>query len=196
MRLRNSRNRENPVLVKNQKTVAVYNRRTNKMRTVRTKLYKFSELNEKAQEKAIEKLYDINVNYEWWESTYEDARNIGLKITGFDLDRNRNAQGEFLLAANEVAANIFRDHGETCETYKTAKSFMEEWEPVFATYMETDDGEDKLIDMEDEFLKSILEDYSIILQHEYEYLTGREAIIESIEANEYEFLQDGSIFRG
>ncbi len=166
------------------------------MRTVRTKLYKFSELNEKAQEKAIEKFYDVNVDYEWWETIYEDANNIGLKITGFDLYRNHNAQSEFLLAANEVAANIFRDHGETCETYKTAKSFMERWEPVFATYMETGEGEDKLIDMEDEFLKFILEDYFIMLQHEYEYLTSREAIVESIEANEYEFLEDGSIFRG
>lgn len=166
------------------------------MRTVRTKLYKFSELNEKAQEKAIEKFYYVNVDYEWWETIYEDANNIGLKITGFDLYRNHNVQSEFLLAANEVAANIFRDHGETCETYKTAKSFMEGWEPVFATYMETEEGEDKLIDMEDEFLKFILEDYSIMLQHEYEYLTSREAIVESIEANEYEFLEDGSIFRG
>ncbi len=90
------------------------------MRTVRTKVYKFDELSEQAKRVAIDKLSCINVEFDWWDSTYEGAKNIGLEITGFDLDRNRHADGHFTLAANEVAANIFRDHGDMCETYKTA----------------------------------------------------------------------------
>ncbi len=121
------------------------------MRTVRTKVYKFDELSKEAQQKAIERLSDINVDYDWWQSTYEDAANIGLKITGFDLDQNRHAKGEFTLSANEVAANIFRDHGDSCTTYKTATVFMEEWQPVFDEYMQTEEGENKLIDIEDKF---------------------------------------------
>lgn len=170
------------------------------MRTIRIKLYKFSELSKDAQEKAIESLSDINVDYDWWEFIYEDAKNIGLRITSFDLDRNRHAKGEFMLAANEVAQNIFNEHGEGCETYKTAKSFMEEWQPVFNNYIdethedyESSDSEDKLQDMENEFLKSLLEDYSIMLQKEYEYETSDKAIIETIEANEYEFTKDGKL---
>lgn len=170
-------------------------------RTVRTKVYQFSELSEQAKQKAIDSLIDINVYNDWWESTYEDAEKIGLKITSFDLDRNRHAKGEFLLSANEVAANILRDHGEQCETYKTAKEFLESWNPVFADYMdensenyESSESEDKLKELEDDFLNSLLEDYSIMLQNESEYLTSDEAIIETIEANEYEFTQDGKRF--
>jgi len=43
------------------------NRRTFKMRTVRTKVYKFSELTNKAQEKAIEQMRDINTNHAWYQ---------------------------------------------------------------------------------------------------------------------------------
>lgn len=170
------------------------------MRTIRIKLYKFNELSESAKEKAIQSLSDINVDYDWWESIYEDAESIGLKINSFDLDRNRHAKGEFNLAANEVAANIFRDHGEDCQTYKTAASFIAEWEPVFNNYMdenhedyESNESEERLINIESEFLKSLLEDYSTMLQEEYEYLTSEKAIIETIEVNDYEFTQDGKL---
>ena len=41
------------------------------MRTIRTKIYKFSELSKEAQEKAIQNLWDININYEWYEPITE-----------------------------------------------------------------------------------------------------------------------------
>jgi len=170
------------------------------MRVKEITLYKFDELSEAAKEKAIEKLWDINVDYNWWESAYEDAERIGLKITSFDLDRNRHAEGKFTLSANEVAQNIFNEHGENCETYRTAQNFMKEWEPVFNGYMdecsehyESRESEDRLNELEDEFLQSLLEDYSIMLQKEYEYQTSQEAIIETIQANEYEFTEDGTL---
>lgn len=169
-------------------------------RTIRTKVYLFNELSKDAKQKAIETMCCINVDSDWWQSTYEDAANVGLKLTGFDLDRNRHAKGEFTLAANEVAANIFRDHGDMCETYKTAESFMNEWQPVFNEYMTEPDNmtelETKLIDIEYEFLNSLLEDYSIILQKESEYLQSDDAIQETIEADEYEFTSEGKRFNG
>lgn len=164
-------------------------------------LYKFNELSEEAKQNAIDKLIDINVSHSWWEFIYEDANIIGLKLKSFDLDRNRHATGEFLLSACEVAQNIFNNHGETCDTRKTAEEFMQDWQPVFNDYMdensenyESSELEDKLIDLEGEFLQSILEDYSIMLQEEYEYLTSEEAIIETIEANNYEFTEEGEIY--
>lgn len=171
------------------------------MRTIRTKVYQFSELSKEAQEKVINRMADINVDYEWWENTYEDAANIGLKITGFDIDRASYCKGEFTLSANEVAQNILTQHGESCETYKTAQSFMDEWQPVFFNYMdethadyESGESEDKMQEIEDEFLKSLCEDYRIILSHEYDYLTNSEAIKETIIANEYEFTIEGNRF--
>ena len=170
------------------------------MRTIKTNVYTFDELSEDMQEKAIENLYDINISFDWWESTYEDAANVGLKITSFDLDRHRHANGQINFAANEVAANIFREHGGGCGTYKTAEAFMDEWEPLFAEYMdetgekyESRETESELQDLESEFLKNLLEDYSIMLQNEFEYLQSDEAVKGTIEANEYEFTVDGEL---
>jgi hypothetical protein len=162
-----------------------------------TDVYKYSELSDEAKDKAIERLYDLNVDYEWWDGVYWDAENIGLKITEFDLDRNRYAKGNFVLSANEVAANIIRDHGPDCETYKTASAFLDAINDLDMPDDDSDDfpaWEDKMVELENEFLESILEDYSIILQHESEYLQSRKAIEETIEANEYEFTVDGKLY--
>jgi hypothetical protein len=42
------------------------------------------------------------------------------------------------------------------------------------------------------YKKALLEDYLIILQIEYDFLTSREEIINTIRANEYEFLANGT----
>lgn len=171
------------------------------MRTIKTKVYKFNELTEDAKQKAIEENMEINLMDEWWECEYEDAKQIGLKIKSFDLERNRHAKGEFLLAANEVAQNILNNHGETCETYKTTVRFMEEWQPIFNDYInedsenyESSELEENLLELENEYLESLLEDYSIMLQKQYEYLYSDEAIKETILINEYEFTKEGNRF--
>lgn len=69
------------------------------MRTVRTKVYKFSELSEQAKEKAIESFYNINVDYEYWDSTYEDFKlfceTIGLTVdTGKTYFSGFSSQGD------------------------------------------------------------------------------------------------------
>lgn len=155
------------------------------MRTIRIKLYKFSELSESAKQKAIENLSDINVDYNWWESTYEDAKNIGLKITSFELDRNRHAKGKFTGYAIDTAKDILEEHGQDCETYKTAEGFISDYNTTL---------DEDIEELEEGFLNSLLEDYSIILQKEREYLQSEDAIIETIEANEYEFTITGERF--
>jgi hypothetical protein len=165
------------------------------MKTNEVKLYSFDELLEDAKQKAIEKLYDINVDFDWWESTYEDAEQIGLKINGFDLDRNRHAEGEFINSAPEVAEAIIKNHGKDCETYKTAKTFLNDLNDITSKEENIKNvNEDDIEELENEFLKSILEDYSIILENECEYLQSEEAIIETIKANEYDFTEDGELY--
>lgn len=168
------------------------------MKQVTISLYSFDELNEDAKQKAIEKLYNINVDLDWWESTYEDAVNIGLKIKEFDIDRASFVRGEFINSANFTANAIMKEHGKDCETYKTASTFIQAGEDIVTNAKEQGkDGdeeywfEDEIEEIEEEFLKSLCEDYRIILQKEYEYLTGKEAIIETIQANEYNFTSDG-----
>jgi hypothetical protein len=154
------------------------------MRQVVIALFKFSELSEESKQVAIEKFSDINVDYDWWQWTYGDAENIGLKITSFDLDR-KSITGELTGAGIDTANKIMSEHGKETETFKTAERY----------YKQLHEGiDDEISESEEEFLRDLLEDYRIILQKEYDYNTSKEAIIETIEANEYEFTEDGKIF--
>ena len=155
------------------------------MRTICTNVYQFNELNKQAKQNAIENTYDININYSWWDSTYEDAANAGLKITSFDIDRGNYCEGKFINSAQECAKLIIENHGEECSTYVTASDFIQELTKL------TDQDEDEIEELEEQFLKDILEDYKKILSEEYEYQTSKEAIIETILANEYEFTEEG-----
>jgi len=92
--------------------------------TITRTVYSFDELTPEAQNNAVEKLWDLNVDYDWWENVYEDAANIGLGITGFDLNRGRHAEGKFLKAPHVVAAEIIESHGPTCQTRQSAIEYQ------------------------------------------------------------------------
>jgi hypothetical protein len=175
------------------------------MKTVEIKLYKFSELSEEAKQRAIEKLYDINVNYDWWECIYTDAESIGCEINGFDIDRGSECSLSLKWTAFEVADAIVKSHGEQCETYQTAIAYLQEYDELVAKHSDGKNlevvAEDKeydfdceLDELEQDFQRSLSEDYFVILRNNYEYLTEEEAIIETIEANEYDFTEDGKLY--
>jgi len=160
------------------------------MKTKTYNVYKYDELTDEQKEKAIANLYDINVDYDWWESCYEDAERIGLEITSFDLDRNRHATGKFIKDAEFCQHAISQEHGEKTETYKTSREFTKARAQLDVTAYDYDE---KLEELEDDFLKSLLEDYSMMLQNESEYLQSTKAIEETIRANDYDFTDDGKI---
>ena len=159
-------------------------------------LYSFDELSEKAKQYSLDKYRSINVEHDWWDSTYDDAKQIGLKLETFDLDGNKHCKGNFILSANEVAQNVFNNHRESCDTYKTAQSFMQEWQPIFVKYMQTEEGEDLLMEIEERFLEKLLKDYANLLQEECNYLQSDECIIETFESNDYTFEESGKMNNG
>ena len=174
------------------------------MRIKETKIYHFEELTEDAKEKAVQNLYDINVDTQWWDCTFEDAKMIGLKITGFDIDRGAYCEGSFIDGAEDAANNSISEHGESCETYKDAASYIKDRADLVKKYSDgvnldivaegnEYDFDNDCDDLDSEFLKTILEDYRIILSKEYDYLTSNEAIINTIQANEYEFTENGKL---
>ena len=78
---------------------------------------------------------------------------------------------------------------------------MDIWQPLFADYAtegndryESGIAEQQLIEIEEDFLDSLLEDYSMILEREIEYLYSDEAVAETIIANGYTFTEDGKIY--
>lgn len=167
--------------------------------TVVTKVYKFDELSDEAKAVAVERLSGLNIHDEWWESTYEDAARIGLKIEEFDLGQCSYVRGPWTEDAEAVAGLIQEHHGETCETHKDATTFLAAVETA-KTAFEGRPGYDPdyeefdeihIWDISREFERTICEDYRIMLQKEYEYLTSEEQIIEAIRSNAYEFTADG-----
>lgn len=160
-------------------------------------VYQFSELSEDAKQKAIQEFYDINIDFDWWEFTLDDAKNVGIKIETFDVGRGRDITGELELDAEEICEKIMKDHGDTCDTYITAQAFLKELTPLKVKHrllgtIDEPEYEDEANELVEQFKKDIFNCYWKMLRDDYEYRQSEEAIIETIEANEYEFEEDGS----
>ena len=160
--------------------------------------YSFNELSQDAQQTAISDLNDINVDHGWWYSIYEDAETIGVKITSFDIDRGSYCNMEFIDSAIAIAENILKEHGENCQTFKTAVKYLDEYEKLLTEQEQfgedSEQLEEEIEELGIEFKQSIEEDYRILLSKEYEYLTSEEAVKETIKANDYEFLSTGKMY--
>lgn len=181
--------------------------------TIEKVYFTFDELDEKQKESAIEKLYDLNVDHEWYDFIYDDAMTVNVEMKYFNsqLDiENFN----FRYEAIDTAKAIVENHGNLCGTYKLAKVYIaqynlnnslreifnEIWERTALydiaenlLYEAMKKYEDRVIDLSEGFLDDLKSEYSSLLKEEYEYLTSDEAIIESIKANEYEFDEDGNL---
>ena len=156
------------------------------MKTIKVKVYQYSELNEKAQEKARNWFLEGNDFQIEWENIQEDAKNVGVELTAWDY--NRNIEGELLLDFSQVMANIIKEHGKDCETHKTAKAYQKKYNAL------TEEQDEEKEELEQEFLQSILEDYRIMADKQSDYIQSEEYIKEMMEANEYTFLEDGKRF--
>lgn len=175
------------------------------MRTIKIKLYSFDELTEEVQQKVIEKNYSINVDFDWWLSTYEDAENVSIKIQGFGLDRDKHCEISFMDNALVTADEIIKNHGENCATYIGAKEFLKKRSELVSKYSdgiktdivseENEDQFDSECDyLEDGFKNFLCDCYANILQEESEYLQSEEAVKETLISNEYDYHQDGREF--
>lgn len=159
------------------------------MRTETRNIYTFNELSEKAKEKASQWLIEgQDFGFEW-DCLKDDAKNIDLELIAYDY--GRYCKGDFITSAQECAEKILQEHGEKCETYKTAKQFLKEYNKAVKQYEKTGSEEVKE-ELEADFLKSILEDYRILTDNDYDYMSSEEAIKETMEANEYEFDENGN----
>lgn len=163
------------------------------MRTIRTKIFNFNELTEDAKNKAIE-YFAFHLDSYWYECVYDDAAQIGIKILGFDV-YGQSIDIDFYWLHYDVANKIILNHDQETETYQTAKKYLEGRKELDEYEDNSDEYEESLDNLENDLKHEIAEDYLILLRKEYEYITGRESIIENIEVNEYEFYADGTLFK-
>tara|TARA_Y100000310_G_C20597990_1_gene771505 strand:+ start:710 stop:1255 length:546 start_codon:yes stop_codon:yes gene_type:complete len=169
-------------------------------------LYTYEDADDELKKKIIENYYDINVDHQWWDFTYDDAKQIGLIIEGFDIDRGNICEGKLEYSLSETCENIHKEHGEdcTCETSTLATNALKEWSELVAKHSEDGSSDtvaeenevafdDEADELERNFEQELLEHFLGILRREYEYQTEEEQIIETLKANEYTFNEQGKI---
>lgn len=177
-------------------------------------VYKFQELSDTAKVKALEKLYEINIDHDWWDFLYEgfkeELHEVGLDCDTFyfSLDRDYHITPEKLrftdlklfikkLVDDKIKDSIIdvldldvENIGFKGTSYIIGSNscYLLERHPrltKMANYIEIKATKE---------LQNILEDFLSRLQAEYEYLGSRECLEEVIECNDYEFLEDGTLY--
>ena len=181
------------------------------MREMTTMVYSFNELSEAAKERALNAFRDINVEFNWWEDSYNAIRTVG-KLLGLDIDRINfdadlycifNADYEYVRGA---AKAVKAEFPQNTDLHKIARELQALQKRHFYSLSCTVTkgrsmnryecfrfGED----YECEELGDIIDDFAhwarILLRDEYEWLTSDEAVKETIIINEYEFTEGGKL---
>lgn len=198
--------------------------------TVTYKVFKFSELDSKVQEKVLDKHRHWNVeHFEWWDSVYdmkqEDLAALGfndIKIwfSGFAsqgdgacFDCNSFDIPKLIQALeNKVNPEIFKKYKKYITKLDNAGMLGISIETIGHHYSHEHTRNltvdfnaysncKRLNALVDEFQKDLEElrtdlsrEIYKCLESEYEYLTSDEAVRESLEANDVEFLENGKTY--
>ena len=182
------------------------------MREMTTMVYSFNELSEAAQERALNAFRCINVEYDWWTyGAYDTIRTAG-RLLGLDIDRIHfdtylycifNADYEYVRGAVKA---IQAEFPHATDLHDVARKLQDLQKRHFyslscaVTKGRTTNryscfrfGED----YECKDLGDIIDDFAhwarVLLRDEYKYLTSDDAVKEAIEANEYEFTEEGKL---
>ena len=188
-----------------------------------TKVYKFKELSETGKEKALDNLRDINVAWDYWydyegktgfsQDEIDALHKAGLPKDhviptelidhdniDFDLGRGSYIQLINPSFSDDEVARCF------CGVSKRIWSLLEHHFYV----SNRRDGDTKIeftycgrralkkvneaIEQAEERINDKIQEVLSDLRKNYDYQTSDEAIIETIEANDYDFTEDGKIF--
>ena len=180
-----------------------------KQHTVTT--YSFDELSEAAKEKALTKLYDINVDNDWYEFCYDDfhekLKEVGLKAKTFyfSLDRDNffEASGlcivdhkKFISAATKIRHAKWVELSLDKQGYKhqSYTGVPNEYDAILDRHPRYKNLCYSVASECDYFLNNLLSSFLSQLSTEYDYQTSKEAVIETIKCNEYEFTADGNLY--
>lgn len=196
------------------------------------RVFSFEELSPEAQEKAIEKFRDINVDYYWSEPTIWDWKDKlieqgflepEIQFSGFwsqgdgasftakvDALKFLSGQTKKIQEKFKPLHDVLTGESETNDDYKEVKFSIERNDHrnvheyscgIFAERFgqkEHTKEENELLEeleklIEEQRLELCREIYKS-LEEEYNYRTMESAVKETLIENEYQFLEDGSLF--
>jgi hypothetical protein len=174
-------------------------------KTITTTLYEYSELGDVAKDKAAGQLLDINTDHEWWDCIYDNAVQLGCEITAFDIGYRQSIDLVVKRDSGDIWRGIVKEWGPGTELGQLATEFGERFAALhllstIADFMDIDDNSDWMNDYDSAYNElSEYFDHELkcaflaMLSSEYEYLTSEDAIIETIEANDYWFTESGEL---
>lgn len=189
------------------------------MKKIEVTLYEYKELSDRAKKKARAWYNEFNLDYNWWEPVYEDAKAFA-KFLGIQIDSIHfsgfSSQGD-----GACFNGTFRPEDvKTVEDFET--EYLQEQEEVKVIHgriskvkcpedcrvnisvnglyshshsMRIDPSEEMERDEERELLSClrVFADWIYkTLETDYEYLISDENVEEELNSNEYLFLEDGS----
>jgi hypothetical protein len=150
------------------------------MRTVTTNIYEFSELSEKAQARVLSHYEGYLMDLDFWATDIKyDALETAL-INLWDMT--------FTSTAKESASRVISEHGESTLTFAIAQKFLFDLEALESS--EADATE--IQELEDDYLEAMRAEYNRMYENTCGEMCSSEALIDHMEANEWEFLEDGT----
>ncbi len=165
------------------------------MKTIEINVYKFEELDKQTKEKVIDNYRYINVEDTfWYDCIKEDFIRLGLEIRSFDLDRGSFAEIH-IEDFEDTSNNIIEEFGDNVPIQQTAKNYIDEYNKIQANFKEDEDIERELEILDEKYQREYSADILSYLREDYDYQVSDEAIIETIEANDYNFTWNGKIFK-
>ena len=164
------------------------------MKTIEIKVYKFEELDKQTKEKVIDNYRNINVeDFQWYDWIKDDFNRLGLEIQEFDLGR-RNYVKIYINNFEDTSNYIIEEFGDSVAIKQTAKNYINEYEKIQANFKEDEDIEREVELLNEQYEKEYSEDILSYLRANYESDISDEAVIDTIEANDYDFTTDGKIY--
>lgn len=159
---------------------------------IKINVFKYAELPEAGKKQALINLADINIEPGWWDFMYQDAKTLGLRIISFDT-YSRQITGKFITGAENFAKAGIEYFGQG-PIRSLCLNFIADLESLRSNEANTEYFRDEEAEiLSSALLKAVLREYLNDLGSNYEHLTSEESVIDTIEANEYLFTEDGKL---
>jgi len=164
------------------------------MKTIEIKVYKFEELDKQTKEKVIDNYRNINVeDFQWYDWIKDDFNRLGLEIQEFDLGR-RNYVKIYIENFEDTSNYIIEEFGDSVAIKQTAKNYLNELKEIVSNFKEDEDIDREFEILDENYQHKFEADILSYLRANYEWETSDEAVINTIEANDYDFTTEGKIY--
>jgi hypothetical protein len=170
------------------------------MKTTEITVYEFDELDTDVQNRIANEYIDSSLYY-WDETVRQRAKDVGLIIDSYDLDRYE-LELKPCYSPNEIADKIIMEYGKDASISILSQQFLDAKDLLVKKYSDginqdrvseenEYDFDLELDELEDDYKQELAGEYISELRNEYEFLTSFEYAREML--NDYQFTEDGQI---